>query len=177
MSMTNLSVLTIIPLVALLSTVPQFCSPVHAQDVRTEYLVTLDSQGTLEEITGSLRRQLDLVPDIENFQRARLFRGTDGLYVLEIEYLADLGPSHQRRHLTAAAVDSLRRTIDDLLAFALSKTPSITAGAANSSSTRSSCRWCCTVPPRQSSSTCRAAALLWLRTCSPARPDSMYPTG
>ena len=113
--MTNLSVLTIIPVVALLSTVPeQFCSPVHAQDVRTEHLVALDSQGTLEEITGTLRRQLDLVPDIENFQRARLFRGTDGLHVLEIEYLADLVPVRQRRHLTAAAVDSLRRTIDNL---------------------------------------------------------------
>ena len=93
----------------------QLCNPVHAQDVRTEHLVALDSQGTLQEITGTLRRQLALVPDIENFQRARLFRGTNGRYVLEIEYLADLGPSRQRRHLTAAAVDSLRQTIDGLL--------------------------------------------------------------
>ena len=56
----------------------QLCNPVHAQDVHMEHLVALDTQGTLDEITGTLRRQLDLFPDIENFQRARLFRATDG---------------------------------------------------------------------------------------------------
>ena len=99
----------------LYAVVGQLCSPVHAQDVHTEHLVALDTEGTLDEITGTLRRQLDLFPDIENFQRARLFRGTDGPYVLEIEYVADRGPSHQRRHLSDAAVDSLRQTIDGFL--------------------------------------------------------------
>jgi len=83
--------------------------------VDTEHLVALDTQGTLDEISDTLRRQLDLFPDIENFQRARLFRAADGPYVLEIEYLADRGPSHQRRHLSDAAVDSLRLTIDGFL--------------------------------------------------------------
>ena len=88
------------------------CDAAYPQEVRTEHLVPLDSQGSLTEITPSLRAELDLLVDIENFKRARLFRGTDGSYVLEIEYHAELQTNRQRRALTATGVDSQRRSID-----------------------------------------------------------------
>jgi hypothetical protein len=88
------------------------CDATHPQEVRTEHLVPLASQESLTQITPSLRAELDLFADIENFRRARLFRGTDGSYVLEIEYGTELRTSHQRQALTAAGVDSLRHSID-----------------------------------------------------------------
>ena len=121
------------------------CDATHPQEVRTEHLVPLASQESLTQITPSLRAELDLFADIENFRRARLFRGTDGSYVLEIEYGTELRTSHQRQALTAAGVDSLRHSID-IHRRRLQDRPrldhptSITAVGASSSSTRSSCR-------------------------------------
>ena len=92
-----------------------FVSALPADEVRIEQVVPVDSGGRILQITPSLRRQLDLFPDIDGFAHARLFEGEDGAHVLDITFLDGKGEFRQLRPLSAAAVDSLRARLDAYL--------------------------------------------------------------
>ncbi len=88
-----------------------------AGEVRTEEQVPLDPEGKVQEITPALRTRLGLFTQIEDFQSARLFRGEDQGYVLEISYQRQGNRWRQRQPLSATAVDSLRLDLRRRLAL------------------------------------------------------------
>jgi len=88
-----------------------------AGEVRTEEQVILDPEGKTVEITPALRARLGLFPEVEDFQGARLFRGEDQTYVLELTYQRQGQRWRQRQSLSPAAVDSLRLDLRRRLAL------------------------------------------------------------
>jgi len=88
----------------------------RAQQVEREFQVALDAERGVLEIDVRLRSDLGLFPEIQNFLAARLFRNVAGEHVLEISFLDQGTLAHERRPLTATALDALRRDVADRLA-------------------------------------------------------------
>ena len=61
-----------------------WCGAAIAQQPTREAQIPLDPERGVLEIGTALRRQLELFPDQEGFQTARLFRQDDGSLVLEV---------------------------------------------------------------------------------------------
>jgi hypothetical protein len=79
--------------------------------------VPLDPEGAVQEITPALRTRLGLFPGAGDFQNARLFRGEDQTYVLEIAWRRQGRHWRERQALSATAVDSLRLELRRRLAL------------------------------------------------------------
>lgn len=82
-----------------------------AGQTRTEHVVAVDRQGRMFEIRPALARQLGLFATVDGFEKARLFRGEDGRYVLEVVYLSEGRESRQRRWLSPAEAEELRKRV------------------------------------------------------------------
>lgn len=83
---------------------------------RLERPAGFDSGGHVQLVGPDLRRQLSLWSDLPDFVEARLWRGDDGVHVLEVEYRLAGAPARQRRSLTPTGLDSLRGAFDRHLA-------------------------------------------------------------
>ncbi len=83
-----------------------------AQETRIEVQQPLDRQDRVLELSRSLRRDLDLFPEVTGFRTARLFRGQDSTWTLEISFERQGMRAHERRLLSVAAVDSLRGELE-----------------------------------------------------------------
>jgi hypothetical protein len=80
----------------------------QAQDVQ----VPLDEQGEVNVIDAELRERLGLFPEIDGFAEARLFRQGDGdAYELVIRYMEGERQLRERRSLSAAEAETLRRRV------------------------------------------------------------------
>jgi hypothetical protein len=82
-----------------------------AQEITVEHQASLDPDGRLLEVSPALRRQLGLFPEIAGYRNARLLQADDSTWVLEISYQLGARLSHQRRALSPAAVEALRRQL------------------------------------------------------------------
>lgn len=65
----------------------------------------------MREVDAALRGQLGLFPEVEGFQRARLFRGDDGACLLDVECLVGGRLSRQLLPLSPSGVDSLQQAV------------------------------------------------------------------
>jgi hypothetical protein len=80
-----------------------------AQDVQ----VPFDGDSTLYVIEPDLRDRLDLFPDVSGFQEATLYQLDDTTYELVVQYRESGRTRRDRRTLTAAEVESLRRRVSE----------------------------------------------------------------
>lgn len=85
-------------------------------DGRIERPAAFDTTGRIERVGPGLRRRLSLFPDLGDFVEARLWRGHDGVHVVEVNYLPQGETAQWRRILTPAGLDSLRAPFDRYLA-------------------------------------------------------------
>lgn len=83
----------------------------HAQEVQ----VPLDADSTLYTLNAEVEQELNLFPEVTGFQEAVLYRQSDGAYELVIQYREENQTLRQRRTLTAAEVETLRRRITEAL--------------------------------------------------------------
>lgn len=83
--------------------------PVAAQ--AQEVQVPLDPDSTVYTLDTELRRQLGLFPEVEDFQQAQLYRVGETDYELVIQYREQGQTLRDRRTLTQAEVDDLRRRV------------------------------------------------------------------
>ncbi|MEX0599070.1 MAG: hypothetical protein WD205_00425, partial [Rhodothermales bacterium] len=99
--------------VAIVLTAATF-SQVRAQEVQ----VPFDEDGRLTVIDADLEERLDLFPAYDAFREARLFRASDGSFVLVIQYAEDGAIVQDREPMTASEVSALRERISQAMAAA-----------------------------------------------------------
>jgi hypothetical protein len=89
--------------------------PGAAQEVQ----IALDVEGRVEVVDAELARRAGLwVAEYPGFQEARLFRGPDGSFVLEISELQDGRLTRHRLPLTPSEADALRARVSAAVAAA-----------------------------------------------------------
>ena len=82
-------------------------SPSTAQEIQRSF----DEAGAVQTIDAELEKKLELFPDYEEFQEARLFETGNANYVLEIVYRSDDQTLRDRQTLTPAEVEDLRARV------------------------------------------------------------------
>jgi hypothetical protein len=76
-----------------------------------EIQVPVDEAGMLTSIDAELEQELELFPEYPGFRDARLFRGPEGEFVLEISYEHEGGLAKVRVPLSAQEVGELREKV------------------------------------------------------------------
>jgi hypothetical protein len=104
---------SVLPQLLLLVGLVGLASPpaLFAQRVERERQETLLPTGGVVEISAALRGRLGLFPEVEGFERARLFLRDDGGAVLELESRIGGQLIRERRLLTAGELESLRQDL------------------------------------------------------------------
>jgi hypothetical protein len=90
-------------------------SPGAAQQVERERQEVLLPTVGVVEITPELRGRLGLFPEVQGFRVARLFLRADGVTLLEIEFVQGGVLQRERRTLSPAELDALRRDLSQRL--------------------------------------------------------------
>lgn len=83
----------------------------RAQDLQ----VPLDQKGKLERIDNQLERRLQLFTEYEHFLEARLFRVSEGRYLLEVLYRKNGRILRDKRPLSAEDVEQFREQVSSAM--------------------------------------------------------------
>lgn len=90
-------------------------APAAAQEV----LVPIDREGRVEVVDAELATRAGLwLSEFPAFHEARLFRGPEGTFILEVTEMREGRTTRHRRTLTAAEADDVRRRVSAALASA-----------------------------------------------------------
>jgi hypothetical protein len=101
-------------LLCLLTLIDGTVSPAMAQEER----VPLTADGSLIVVSSEIEDQLNLFPDVEGFQEAKLYKVSPTEYELVIVYSSEGRTLRERRSLTKQDVSELRSRITRALAAA-----------------------------------------------------------